>query len=192
VPPPLRILGIDPGLNRTGYGVVDAAGSTLDCVTAGVIRVPPGELSQRLGTILQGLADVIHTTRPHVATVEKVFVNLNPQATLALGQARGAAICAAATNGLVVHEYAALQIKQAVVGFGLADKRQVQLMVQRLLGLARAPAADAADALACAICHAHSGPLVAAMPGLRNVISTRRRGASTGRRAWTVRLQGTK
>jgi crossover junction endodeoxyribonuclease RuvC len=192
VPTPLRILGIDPGLNRTGYGVIDVAGSTLGCVTAGIIRVPPGDLAQRLGAIQQALADVIRTTQPHVATVEKVFVNVNPQATLALGQARGAAICAAAAGGLFVHEYAALQIKKAVVGFGQADKKQVQLMVQRLLGLARVPSADAADALACAICHAHAGALVAVVPGLRTAIPARRRGASTGRRAWTARLQGIK
>ena len=127
VPSPLiRILGIDPGLNRTGYGVVEANGSKLAFVAAGVIRVPAGDLHERLGTILRALAEVIRDTQPHVATVEKVFVNVNPQSTLLLGQARGAAICAAVTEGLVVHEYAALRIKQAVVGFGRADKRQVQ------------------------------------------------------------------
>jgi hypothetical protein len=99
---------------------------------------------------------VIRETQPQVVTIEKVFVSINPQSTLLLGQARGAAICAAAAVGLAVHEYAALKIKQAVVGFGGADKRQVQAMVQRLLLLDRAPVADAADALACAICHAHS------------------------------------
>jgi len=157
VPTSLRILGIDPGLNRTGFGVIDVTGSKLQCVESGIIRVPGGDLYRRLGTILAALSDVIRATQPHVATVEKVFVNVNPQSTLLLGQARGAAICAAASSGLVVHEYAALRIKQAVVGFGQADKKQVQLMVQRLLGLARAPAEDAADALACAICHAHGG-----------------------------------
>jgi crossover junction endodeoxyribonuclease RuvC len=191
--PTLRILGIDPGLNRTGYGVIDVAGSRLECVTAGIVRVPGGVLSQRLGAILEALADVIRATQPHVVTVEKVFVNVNPQATLALGQARGAAICAAATNGLLVHEYAALQIKQAVVGFGKADKKQVQRMVQQLLGLARPPAADAADALACAICHAHAHPLLAALETARS--GTRppaRRRAGAGRRAWTAHLQGAK
>ena len=159
MPSTLRILGIDPGLNRTGYGVIDVGGSALKCVDAGIIRVPVGDLYQRLGAILESLSNVIRATQPQVATVEKVFVNVNPQSTLLLGQARGAAICAAASSGLVVHEYAALQIKQAVAGFGQADKKQVQTMVQRLLGLARAPATDAADALACAICHAHGGRL---------------------------------
>lgn len=192
----LRILGIDPGLNRTGYGVVEVNATQLSCVAAGVVRVPPGELHERLGTILRGLCDVIRDTQPTVVTVEKVFVNVNPQSTLLLGQARGAAICAAASTGLVVHEYAALQIKQAVVGFGQADKKQVQLMVQRLLGLARAPASDAADALACAICHAHSSTLLAMVRGATgrtgSAAPPRRRGAAAGRRAWTARLQGEK
>ena len=196
MPTPLRILGIDPGLNRTGYGVIDVSGSTLECIDSGIIRVPAGDLYQRLGAILAALGDVIRATQPHVATVEKVFVNVNPQSTLLLGQARGAAICAAASSGLVVHEYAALQIKQAVVGFGQADKKQVQTMVQRLLGLARAPAADAADALACAICHAHSSTLLAAVRAstARTSVAAapRRRGAAAGRRAWTLRLQGAK
>jgi crossover junction endodeoxyribonuclease RuvC len=194
VPTPLRILGIDPGLNRTGYGVIDVAGSRLECVTAGIVRVPGGELSRRLGAILAALGDVIRETQPHVATVEKVFLNVNPQATLALGQARGAAICAAAAGGLLVHEYAALQIKQAVVGFGRADKKQVQRMVQQLLGLSRPPAADAADALACAICHAHTHPLLAAMRSATRGLATSppRRRAGTSRRAWTAHLQGAK
>jgi crossover junction endodeoxyribonuclease RuvC len=198
VPATLRILGIDPGLNRTGYGVIDVAGSRLSCVDSGTIRVPGGDLYQRLGAILDALSDVIRATHPHVATVEKVFVNVNPQTTLMLGQARGAAICAAASSGLVVHEYAALQIKQAVVGFGQADKRQVQSMVQRLLGLSRAPGADAADALACAICHAHASTLLAVMRGVTAATGAgagappRRRSAAAGRRAWTARLQGAK
>jgi crossover junction endodeoxyribonuclease RuvC len=184
--PSIRILGIDPGLNRTGYGVVEITGSRLDCIAAGVIRVPAGDLHQRLATILQSLGLVIRETRPQVATIEKVFVNVNPQSTLLLGQARGAAICAAVTEGLAVHEYAALQIKQAVVGFGQADKRQVQAMVQRLLGLDRAPASDAADALACAICHAHSRTLLAAVA--RGGAATGRKRGSGTRRAWTVRV----
>jgi crossover junction endodeoxyribonuclease RuvC len=190
VPPaPLRIIGIDPGLNRTGYGVIEVSGSQLRQINAGVIRVPAGDLHQRLGTILTQLAEVIRANRPHVATIEKVFVNINPQSTLLLGQARGAAICAAVSEGLVVHEYAALQVKQAVVGFGQADKKQVQHMVRTLLGLQRAPVADAADALACAICHAHSR-------GLRSLLSAgvsgpaNRRSTAGGRRAWTARLAG--
>jgi crossover junction endodeoxyribonuclease RuvC len=151
-----RILGIDPGLNRTGFGVIEASAGRLACVVSGVIRVPAGDLSQRLEHILRELGGVIRDHRPAEAVVEKVFVNVNPQSTLLLGQARGAAICAAVAAGLMVREYTALQVKQATVGYGRADKLQVQKMVQRLLGMARAPASDAADALACAICHAHA------------------------------------
>jgi crossover junction endodeoxyribonuclease RuvC len=186
--PELRILGIDPGLNRTGYGVLAVDGTRLGCVAAGVVRVPAGELHERLGAILEALAAVIREHRPHVATVEKVFVNVNPQSTLLLGQARGAAICAAVTGGLAVHEYAATRIKQAVVGTGGADKRQVQTMVQRLLGLTALPAADAADALACAICHAHSRTLLAAVRARGDAAPRRRAGG--GRRAWTALAGG--
>ena len=187
--PLIRILGIDPGLNRTGYGVVEANGSKLAYIAAGVIRIPAGDLYERLGTILRALSAVIRDTQPQVVTVEKVFVNVNPQSTLLLGQARGAAICAAVTEGLVVHEYAALRIKQAVVGFGRADKRQVQLMVQRLLSLQHVPASDAADALACAICHAHSKSLVVALRSKAGS-APRARSAGNSRRAWTSHLQG--
>jgi crossover junction endodeoxyribonuclease RuvC len=152
----IRILGIDPGLNRTGYGVIEAGRGRLKHVAAGVIRVPAGQLAHRLAHILSELADVIRATQPSEAVVEKVFVNVNAHSTLLLGQARGAALCAAVTAGLPVHEYTALQVKQAVVGYGKADKIQVQKMVQRLLALDRVPGPDAADALACSICHAHS------------------------------------
>jgi crossover junction endodeoxyribonuclease RuvC len=151
-----RILGIDPGLNRTGYGIVELRAGTLHCIDAGVIRVPAGELPQRLLAILQGLAAVVERHAPQEASVEKVFVNVNPKSTLLLGQARGAAICAAVSAGLAVHEYSALQVKQAMTGYGHADKPQMQRMVQKLLGLDTVPATDAADALACAICHAHA------------------------------------
>ena len=151
----IRILGIDPGLNRTGFGVIEADGNRLACIDAGVIRVPAGPLAQRMRVILEGLAAVIATNVPQRAAIEKVFVNVNPQSTLLLGQARGAAICAAIAANLDVNEHTALQVKQAVVGYGRADKRQVQVMVQRLLCLEAVPAPDAADALACAICDAH-------------------------------------
>ncbi len=186
---PLRILGIDPGLNRTGFGIIEISGLHLAYLCAGVIRVPAGELHERLGTILSSLGAVIRDARPQVATIEKVFVNVNPKSTLLLGQARGAAICAAVQAGLAVHEYAALQIKQAVVGFGQADKRQVQTMVQRLLALDAPPAADAADALACAICHAHSRRMLIAVSGPAPR-SAGRRSAAGSRRAWTARLAG--
>lgn len=154
---PVRILGIDPGLAVTGYGVLERSGARLTYVASGRIRTPAGGIAQRLGAVLEGLNEVIARSRPDQVALEKVFVNVNPQSTLALGQARGAAICAAVMNGLPVAEYTALQVKQAVVGNGHADKRQVQAMVRRLLGLAGDPSADAADALACAICHAHGG-----------------------------------
>ncbi len=152
-----RILGIDPGLNRTGWGVIEQSGQRLLCIDYGVIRVPAGELPQRLGVILRELATVIAATQPTCASVEKVFVNVNPQATLLLGQARGAALCALVHAEVPVHEHTALQVKQAVVGYGKAAKEQVQMMVQRLLALTEVPVADAADALACAICQAHAG-----------------------------------
>lgn len=156
----MRILGIDPGLRRTGFGVLEAQGMRLSYVASGTIVVPAGEpLAQRLKVILDNLREVVESTRPDVSALEKVFVNANPSSTLLLGQARGAALCALADSGLLVHEYTALQIKKAVVGNGHAAKEQVQKMVQQLLGLDGLPAPDPADALACAICHAHAGPL---------------------------------
>jgi crossover junction endodeoxyribonuclease RuvC len=155
----VRILGIDPGLRSTGFGVIEQTGSKLRYVTSGCVRSGSGELAARLQVILAGLAEVIAANRPQQAAIEKVFVNLNPQSTLLLGQARGAAICAAVIAGLPVAEYTALQVKQAVVGKGHAQKEQVQHMVKRLLALPGDPAPDAADALACAICHAHGGKL---------------------------------
>ena len=153
----MRILGIDPGLRSTGFGVVDKTGSKLAYVTSGCISTPAGELPRRLQCILEGLREVITTAQPNQVAIEKVFVNVNPQSTLLLGQARGTAICAAVLHDLPVSEYTALQVKQAVVGNGHAAKNQVQDMVRRLLGLGGDPSPDAADALACAICHAHGG-----------------------------------
>jgi crossover junction endodeoxyribonuclease RuvC len=153
----MRILGIDPGLRVTGFGVIDKNGSRLTYVTSGRIRTPDGDLALRLKVILDGLGEVIAEQHPAQVALEKVFVNVNPSSTLLLGQARGTAICAAVIHGLPVAEYTALQVKQAVVGNGHAQKRQVQDMVRRLLRLAGEPSTDAADALACAICHAHGG-----------------------------------
>ena len=153
----MRILGIDPGLRITGFGVLDQSGQKLAYVTSGCIKTPEGELSTRLKAILDGLAEVIASCRPEQIAIEKVFVNMNPQSTLLLGQARGTAICAAVLHDLPIAEYTALQVKQAVVGNGHARKEQVQEMVRRLLSLGGAPSPDAADALACAICHAHGG-----------------------------------
>jgi crossover junction endodeoxyribonuclease RuvC len=159
----IRILGIDPGLGITGYGVVEKDGAVLGYVASGrIVSDEKQELSQRLATILEGLEQVIRSFEPVEVAVEQVFVNVNPRSTLLLGQARGAAICAAVLARLPVSEYTALQVKQAVVGQGHARKEQVQEMVKRLLRLPGLPGPDAADALACAICHAHAG--LGAMP----------------------------
>jgi crossover junction endodeoxyribonuclease RuvC len=151
------ILGIDPGLRVTGFGVIEKAGNRLTYVASGCIRTAQGELADRIRTIFRGLEEVIETYSPVQVALERVFVNVNPNSTLLLGQARGAAVCAAVVRDLPVAEYTALQVKQAVVGNGHAKKEQVQEMVKRLLNLKGAPGADAADALACAICHAHGG-----------------------------------
>lgn len=153
----LRILGIDPGLRITGFGIIEKNGNKLAYVSSGCIRSGDADLPDRLKVILSGLREIIGAHRPQQVALEKVFVNVNPASTLALGQARGTAICAAVDAGLPVSEYTALQVKQAVVGNGHAGKEQVQEMVKRLLKLSGAPSADAADALACAICHAHGG-----------------------------------
>ena len=143
----------------TGFGVIDSSENKLVYVASGCVRSGVGDLAARLKTILEGLNEVIAAHAPLEVAVEKVFVNANPQSTLALGQARGTAICAAVIAGLPVAEYTALQVKQSVVGNGHAAKDQVSHMVRRLLALPGNPAADAADALACAICHAHGRSL---------------------------------
>jgi crossover junction endodeoxyribonuclease RuvC len=143
----------------TGFGVIEANGSKLHYVASGCVKSGAGELAGRLKTILEGLNEVIAAHAPLQVAIEKVFVNANPQSTLALGQARGTAICAAVLAGLPVAEYTALQVKQSVVGNGHAAKDQVGHMVKRLLSLPGDPAPDAADALACAICHAHGARL---------------------------------
>ena len=153
-----RIVGIDPGLRVTGFGVIERHGNQLVYVASGCIKSNDRQsLPERVRTLFAGISEVIATYAPDQAAVEKVFVNVNPQSTLLLGQARGAALSALVHAGLPVAEYTALQVKQAVVGQGKAAKGQVQHMVIRLLELPGAPTADAADALACAICHAHGG-----------------------------------
>jgi crossover junction endodeoxyribonuclease RuvC len=166
----VRILGIDPGLRVTGFGVIGREGQRLEYVTSGCVKTrDAGEMAERIRTILEGLAEVIATHRPEQVAIEKVFVNVNPHSSLLLGQARGAAICAAVLAKLPVAEYTPGQVKQAVVGKGGARKEQVQEMVKRLLRLPGHPSPDAADALACAICHAHGGMGLGALPtrGLR-------------------------
>lgn len=160
----MRILGIDPGLQTTGFGVVDVEGSTLRYVASGTIstlHLPRGELPARLKVLFDGIGEIAARYQPDAASVEIVFVNVNPQATLLLGQARGACITALVARTLPVAEYTALQMKQAVAGSGRAAKNQVQEMVKRLLDLPGQPGKDAADALGLAITHAHAGQTLA-------------------------------
>ncbi len=162
----MRILGIDPGLQRTGFGVVEAEGTRLAYVASGTIstlEAPRGDLPGRLRLIFEGVREVVQTYVPDCAAAEIVFVNVNPQSTLLLGQARGAALAALVSGGLPVAEYTALQMKKAVVGHGLANKAQVQEMVRRLLRLPGLPGRDAADALGLAISHAHASATMAAL-----------------------------
>ena len=152
-----RILGIDPGLRMTGFGIIDVQGQKLRYVASGCIKSDGNQhLPERLHTLFSGITEIIETYKPEIAAVEQVFSNVNPQSTLLLGQARGAAITALVTDQLAVSEYTALQVKQSVVGHGKAAKQQVAHMVMRLLTLPGEPGSDAADALACAICHAHA------------------------------------
>lgn len=159
----MKILGIDPGLRTTGFGIIHKQGNKLSYIASGTIKTPDADLPQRLKTILSSVGEIIRTYGPDCAAIEKVFVNVNPQSTLLLGQARGAAICALVNADLQVAEYTALQIKKAVVGHGQAQKQQMQDMVQRLLALSGQPGKDAADALGVAICHAHGGDSLAAL-----------------------------
>ncbi len=175
----LRILGIDPGLQTTGFGVVDAQGQALSYVASGTItttHLDRGNLPARLKVLFDGIAEVRERYRPDVAAVEIVFVNVNPQATLLLGQARGACVTALVACDLAVAEYTALQMKQAVAGHGKAANAQVQEMVKRLLRLPGLPGKDAADALGLAITHAHAG---AAMARIAQATSTARRTTGT-------------
>ena len=150
-----RILGIDPGSRVTGFGVVDVFGREHVYVASGCIKTPPdAPLADRIAVIVRHIGEIVAHYRPHQAAVEQVFVNVNPAATLMLGQARGAAVAALVMNGLPVSEYTALQVKQAVVGKGKAAKEQVQHMVVQMLGLSGTPQADAADGLAVALTHA--------------------------------------
>ena len=162
----IRILGIDPGLRCTGFGVIEAEGPRLHYIASGTIKtdaVAIGELPARLKIIFEGVREVASRYQPDCASVEIVFVNVNPQSTLLLGQARGAALAALVSGNLAVSEYTALQMKKAVVGHGQARKEQVQAMVARLLALPGEPGKDAADALGLAICHAHAGASFAAL-----------------------------
>lgn len=171
----MRILGIDPGLRTTGFGVIDVQGQHLQYVASGTIGTTPrskrraldedlpdtGNLPARIQLLCEGITEVVQTYRPTVAALEIVFVNVNPQATLLLGQARGACLATLVSQQLPVAEYTALQMKKAVAGHGRAAKSQIQEMVRRLLQLSGLPGTDAADALGMAITHAHAGSAMA-------------------------------
>ena len=158
----IRIIGIDPGLRRTGWGVVESAGNALRFVAAGTVRSDDkAALAARLCQLHDGLAEVLARTIPQEAAVEQTFVNKDAAATLKLGQARGIAMLVPARAGLAVAEYAPNAVKKAVIGVGHGDKQQVQLMVKVLLPKASFDSADSADALAIAICHAHHRQSVA-------------------------------
>ena len=152
-----RILGIDPGSQRTGVGIIDidATGKTTHVFHAPLVLVGADDFPQRLKRLLDGLGEIIETWKPQEVAIEKVFMARNPDSALKLGQARGAAICAVVLRDLPVHEYAAKEVKLAVVGRGGAEKTQIQHMVGIMLGLQGKLQADAADALAIAITHAH-------------------------------------
>ena len=151
----MRLIGLDPGLRLTGWGVIDVEGNRLRHVAHGVIKVSvAGSLAERLNELFDAIAVVVAMQQPAEAAVEETFVNVNPGSTLKLGQARGVVMLAPARAGLPVYEYATNLVKKSVVGTGHADKRQIAMMVGRLLPGVVATA-DAADALAVAICHAH-------------------------------------
>lgn len=152
----LRLLGVDPGSRITGFGIILLENRQHRYLSSGCIRTEGGEMAGRLQEIFQGLSQLIQEFQPHMLAIEKVFMHRNADAALKLGQARGAALVAATNAGLAVHEYTPNEIKQAVVGHGHADKRQVQHMVRVLLNLPATPQADAADALAVALCHAQT------------------------------------
>ena len=149
-----KILGIDPGSQNTGFAVIQAYGSSFISLDYGVISVRKLKMGQRLGTILDGIEKLIRTHQPDTLSIEGVFMHKNAQSALKLGQARGCVIGACARAGLEIFEYSPRSIKQAIVGYGGADKNQMQVMVTKLLNLATPPTSDAADALATALCHA--------------------------------------
>lgn len=162
------ILGIDPGSRKTGYGIISKQGNRLIHVDNGAIFTQSAkDFPERLEKIFTGLSEIIAQYRPEVVAVEDVFLAKNAQSALKLGQARGAAIVAAVNVGLPVHEYTAMQVKQAVVGTGRAEKAQVQQMIKALLNLPEVAQEDASDALAVAICHAHSAGINALLKGVR-------------------------
>lgn len=162
-----RILGIDPGSRITGFGILEKRDGRTVYVESGCVRAGDGDFAGRLKTIFDGISDIVRIYAPDVAAIEKVFMHRNADSALKLGQARGAAICALMAAGLEVREYSPSEIKQATVGKGNAAKEQVQHMVQALLKLPAVPQADAADALAVALCHLHTGQTLGRVAGAR-------------------------
>lgn len=162
----IRILGIDPGSRITGYGVIDSDGRDSTYITCGAIRVKGGNLPEKLGMIFREVSAVIEAWQPEQMAIEDIFMSRSAGSALKLGQARGAAICASVVADLPVAEYSAREVKQAVVGTGGADKEQVQHMVRLLLNLSETPQADAADALAVALSHAHTQAVAAKIPAM--------------------------
>ena len=160
-----RVIGIDPGSRLTGYGIVDVAGGSIRYLASGCIRTAKGAFPNRLAEIYRGVAELISAHQPEVLAIEQVFLARNPDSALKLGQARGVAIAAGVEAGLPIHEYAARAVKQGVVGSGRASKQQVQHMVRVILSLPGDPQADAADALAIAICHVNTVGLDRYPPG---------------------------
>ncbi len=149
-------MGIDPGSRVTGYGVIDADHGRLQYIACGVVKTNPQfSFAHRLNEIFEGINEVVKVHSPVIGAVEDVFMAANPRSALKLGHARGAAVVAAMQNGLTVYDYSPRAVKQAVAGYGQAEKSQVQHMVRVLLGLSGMPSSDAADALAVAICHAN-------------------------------------
>ncbi|MGH8597910.1 MAG: crossover junction endodeoxyribonuclease RuvC [Gammaproteobacteria bacterium] len=163
------ILGVDPGSRITGYGVIAMSRRQAQYLASGCIAVSELAFEARLCAIFDALSDIIREHQPHEAAIEKVFMNRNAESAIKLGQARGAAVVAIAKLAIPVHEYSPNQIKQAIVGRGHAEKSQVQHMVKALLALTTAPAADAADALATALCHGHTRQGLLAVRGARRV-----------------------
>ncbi len=161
------ILGIDPGSRITGYGIIEYEHNQFTHIDHGIIKTNTDCLSERLHLIYQGINKVIESNTAEIVAIEQVFFARNPQSALKLGQARGAAITACANNGLHIAEYAARQIKQAVVGYGAASKNQIQQMIKILLKLSTTPPPDAADALAVAVCHCHLHAVVAKLERAR-------------------------
>ncbi|AFJ02876.1 Crossover junction endodeoxyribonuclease RuvC [Methylophaga frappieri] len=176
-----RILGVDPGSRKTGFGIIEMQDKQIRHVINGRLMVGDGDFADRLKQIFEGLTDLIQRYQPQVMAIEKVFLHKNADSALKLGQARGAAICAAVSQQLQVAEYTATQIKKAVVGNGHAHKSQVQYMMAIMMQLSDTPAEDAADALACAVAHAHHGWLGTNSKLPAGMRTSRRRGGRYSR-----------